>query len=71
MTFYLRQAWRDPRLAFQSAAGFRKIRAYGWDSIWLPDTFFRNDRSSATHNTTVDNKLVTITGDGDVRYVMK
>jgi len=71
MSFYLRQSWRDPRLTFQSASGMRKMRAYVWDDIWVPDTFFRNERSSHTHDNTVDNRRLTITNDGDVWYAMK
>jgi len=71
MSFYLRQSWRDSRLKFQSASGMRKMRAYVWDDIWVPDTFFRNERSSHTHDNTVDNRLLMIRNDGDIWYVMK
>jgi len=71
MTVYLRQSWNDPRLSFRSTSGLRKMRAYVWDDIWVPDTFFRSERSSTTHGVTVDNKLLTITDDGDIWYVIK
>ena len=71
MTLYLRQSWRDPRLSFESTSTLNKIRAYVWDDIWVPDTFFRNEISSTTHDLTVHNRLLTIKNDGDVWYVMK
>jgi len=71
MTMYLRQAWKDPRFSFRSTGKLHRVRADVWDDIWLPDTFFRNERSSTTHGVTVDNKLLRITDDGDVWYVMK
>ena len=44
MDLYLRQAWRDPRLAFEPFRNISKLRLMGkpWDSVWVPDTFFRN-----------------------------
>jgi len=71
VSLYLRQRWRDPRLSFQSASGLHKMRAYVWDDIWVPDIFFRGEKSSSTHDLTVDNKLLTIREDGDIWYVMK
>ena len=71
MTIYLRQKWRDERLALRNVTELRKIRAYVWNDIWLPDTFFRNEKSSSTHHVTVDNRLLTIKDDGDIWYVMK
>jgi len=68
---YLRQSWRDPRLSFESDTGLRKLRTYIWDDVWVPDTFFRSALSTTTHDVTVDNKLMTLTNDGDIWYVMK
>ena len=68
---YLRQEWRDERLALRNVTELRKIRAYVWNDIWLPDTFIRNEKSSRTHQLTVDNRLLTIRDDGDIWYVMK
>jgi len=70
---YLRQKWRDARLSFGSADEQRSIRAYVWDDIWVPDTFFRQDISSsaATYDITVENKFLTISNTGEVWYVQK
>jgi len=39
---YLRQAWRDPRLAFKDLNNKLVEVRLGdkkWDTIWIPDTF--------------------------------
>jgi len=70
VTMYLRQAWNDPRLA-QSDILSEGIRLYDWDKIWVPDTFFRHDLGSWVHHQTVPNKLMKLSKDGDIWYVMK
>jgi len=69
VTMYLRQAWRDPRLAFDDFDS--PIRMYAWYRIWIPDTFFREDLYSFVHDQTVFNKLMKLSSDGDVWYVIK
>jgi len=71
---YLRQSWRDPRLAFESfGTGVAKIRLLDdtWKRVWIPDTFFRNEKAAEFHDVTVDNRLMTLTEHGDVWYVVK
>jgi len=71
---YLRQAWRDPRLAFKSfGTGFQKIRLGedSWDGLWIPDTFFRNEKAAEFHDVTVNNRLMTLTDEGKLWYVVK
>jgi len=72
VTMYLRQSWNDPRLAFQHIGPQpTRIRTYLWDKIWVPDTFFRNDLHSFVHEQTVPNRLMTVSREGDVWYVIK
>jgi len=66
---YLRQAWRDPRLAFDDFHS--PIRIDAWYRVWIPDTFFREDLYSFVHDQTVPNKLMRLSSDGDVWYVIK
>ena len=70
VTMYLRQAWNDPRLTFDSSEVSR-IRIFEWDKIWIPDTFFRNDLYSFVHDQTVPNRLMTVASNGNVWYVLK
>ena len=75
---YLRQSWRDPRLQFTpSTPKLAKIRLgleyyRGNTSIWIPDTFFRNEKRAEFHRITVDNRLMRLTGTtGSIWYVSK
>jgi len=70
VNMYLRQSWRDERLSFHSADGLRKMRAYVWDDIWVPDIFIRHEKLSNRHHATV-NRLLRIEGSGDIWYVMR
>jgi len=72
----LRQQWQDPRLAYDppnNNARLKKIKlAEGmWQKIWIPDTFFRNEKKAAFHDITVSNRLLRLTNDGYLWYVTK
>ncbi|KAG5682910.1 hypothetical protein PVAND_012228 [Polypedilum vanderplanki] len=41
------------------------------ERIWVPDTFFANDKNSFLHDVTERNKLVRLAGDGSVTYGMR
>lgn len=41
------------------------------EKIWVPDTFFANDKNSFLHDVTERNKLVRLSGDGTVTYGMR
>lgn len=41
------------------------------EKIWVPDTFFANDKNSFLHDVTERNKLVRLAGDGSVTYGMR
>ena len=72
ITFYLRQSWTDPRLAFQPSGSVpSQIRLFDWDKIWVPDTFFRLETYSYVHMQTVPNKLLRLKNTGELWYVMK
>ena len=74
VSMYLRQAWRDPRLAFESfETGIDKIRLpeKSWKRLWIPDTFFRNEKEAEFHDVTVNNRMMTLTAQGDLWYVVK
>jgi len=70
VTMYFRQKWNDPRLAHRDI-GSQPMRLYLWDSIWVPDAFFRNDLCSFVHDQTVPNRLMRLSSNGDIWYVMK
>jgi len=72
VSMYLRQAWRDPRLAYEFGK-VNKIRLGddSWNKIWTPDTFLRNEKGADFHDVTVENRMLTLTSEGDLWYVTK
>ena len=71
---YLRQAWRDARLVFEPGDSRTKELRLGddsWTEIWIPDTFFRNEKRSAFHEVTVKNRLLRLNATGHLWYVVK
>ncbi|KAI1694210.1 neurotransmitter-gated ion-channel ligand binding domain-containing protein [Ditylenchus destructor] len=69
---YIRQFWRDPRLAFDTLTNDEAVDSsltVGIDmvkSIWVPDTFFPNEKKSFFHETTSHNSFLRIDNHGNV-----
>ncbi|KAK7500580.1 hypothetical protein BaRGS_00008155, partial [Batillaria attramentaria] len=70
MTFYLRRTWMDDRLAFPSYTRSEPLEldTRFVDKFWVPDIFFRNEKSAAVHNITVPNRLFHLYRNGTVMY---
>ncbi|GMT17660.1 hypothetical protein PFISCL1PPCAC_8957, partial [Pristionchus fissidentatus] len=73
LDFYMRQTWKDPRLAFADATapGEEKIPSLTvgvdyLDKLWKPDTFFPNEKKSFFHTATTHNSFLRIDPDGTV-----
>ena len=66
--FYFRQGWRDPRLSFAKSPGIENlyVGAEVADKIWVPDTFFANEKSAAFHTATTPNTFLRLGHAGDV-----
>jgi len=74
MSFYLRQQWRDPRLQYTPKSEKLKVIKMedgSWTRIWIPDTFFRNEKKAAFHDITVYNRLLRLNCTGFLWYVTK
>ncbi|XP_055333467.1 gamma-aminobutyric acid receptor subunit beta-like isoform X2 [Paramacrobiotus metropolitanus] len=72
LTLYLRQYWRDDRLAFAPNTNVQITLSGDFaNQIWVPDTFLANDKHSFLHDVTEKNKMVRLSGDGDVEYGMR
>ncbi|XP_076822491.1 gamma-aminobutyric acid receptor subunit beta-1-like [Clavelina lepadiformis] len=70
LTLYFQQKWKDERLAYKHdninvnlTLDNRVV-----DQIWVPDTYFVNDKKSYLHTVTRSNKLLRIEPDGTVLY---
>ena len=72
ITIYLNQYWQDERLAFSNNySNFMTLTGDFAEKIWVPDTFFANDKNSFLHDVTDKNKMVRLHGDGTVAYGMR
>jgi len=74
VSMYLRQAWKDPRLAYPKFRNkIDKVRLGDnmWKDIWIPDTFLRNEKAASFHGVTVENRMLTLSADGSLWYVTK
>ena len=66
---YFRQFWSDNRLQFNgSNFGIEKlvVGAEYIRLIWVPDTFFVNEKSAQFHAATQDNQFLRITDKGEI-----
>ena len=68
---YLRQRWRDPRLAYEHLDDRRAsmhLPDGSWDRIWIPDTFFPNEKGADFHTVTINNRYIRLHLDGSILY---
>ncbi|XP_064637586.1 glycine receptor subunit alpha-4-like isoform X2 [Lineus longissimus] len=68
ISVFFRQRWNDPRLQYTAyttpiTLGYNRV-----GEIWVPDTFFSNEKKANSHQITVPNKLLRIHPNGDVLY---
>jgi len=71
---YLRQSWCDKRLILEATHPKIinvRLGEDQWNRIWIPDTFFRNEKRATFHEVTVNNRLVRLNKTGFVWYVTK
>ncbi|XP_041359695.1 glycine receptor subunit alpha-3-like [Gigantopelta aegis] len=73
MNIYLRQRWTDHRLAFTnySKTTWLELDTKLMKKIWVPDTFFRNEKKGAFHDVTVPNRLMHLYRNGTIYYSMR
>ncbi|XP_073974611.1 resistant to dieldrin isoform X9 [Rhodnius prolixus] len=68
LDFYFRQFWTDPRLAYRKRPGVETL-SVGSEfikNIWLPDTFFVNEKQSYFHVATTSNEFIRIHHSGSI-----
>ncbi|ODM90108.1 Gamma-aminobutyric acid receptor subunit beta-like [Orchesella cincta] len=71
ITMYLNQYWKDERLAYSTRDDQLTLAGDFAEKVWVPDTFFANDKSSFLHDVTEKNKMVRLAGDGSITYGMR
>ncbi|XP_070493128.1 gamma-aminobutyric acid receptor subunit beta isoform X2 [Chironomus tepperi] len=73
LDFYFRQFWTDPRLAYRKRPGVEQL-SVGSDfvkSIWVPDTFFVNEKQSYFHIATTSNEFIRVHHSGAITRSMR
>ena len=74
MDMYFRQFWQDPRLSFEKRPNLDKlvVGAEYINQIWVPDTFFVNEKTAYFHKATTENQFLRILHTGEtlrsIRY---
>lgn len=71
LTLYLNQNWKDDRLSFSSENYELTLSGDFAEKIWVPDTFFANDKNSFLHEVTEKNKMIRLKSDGSISYGMR
>lgn len=68
MDFYFRQFWTDPRLAYKKRPGVETLSVGSEfiQNIWVPDTFFVNEKQSYFHSATTSNEFIRIHHSGSI-----
>ncbi|CAI5793278.1 gamma-aminobutyric acid receptor subunit beta-4 isoform X1 [Podarcis lilfordi] len=71
ITMYFQQSWRDKRLAYGDLPFNLTLDNRVADQLWLPDTYFLNDKKSFLHGVTVKNRMIRLHPDGTVLYGLR
>jgi len=71
-----RQKWLDPRLAYSDMEGevtgqLKYLTMTDPNKVWMPDTFFQNEKTGHFHNIIVPNVYIRIYPDGGVLYSIR
>ncbi|KAJ8298416.1 hypothetical protein KUTeg_024947 [Tegillarca granosa] len=70
---FLRQQWVDPRLQFhnKSTIPWLELDQKLIDKVWIPDTYFSNEKKATFHQVTVPNRLLHLYKNGTVFYSIR
>ncbi|XP_067889374.1 gamma-aminobutyric acid receptor subunit beta-3 isoform X1 [Heterodontus francisci] len=71
ITMYFQQYWRDKRLAYSGIPLNLTLDNRVADQLWVPDTYFLNDKKSFVHGVTVKNRMIRLHPDGTVLYGLR
>uniref|UniRef100_A0A8C4WWM1 Gamma-aminobutyric acid type A receptor beta4 subunit n=1 Tax=Eptatretus burgeri TaxID=7764 RepID=A0A8C4WWM1_EPTBU len=71
ITMYFQQSWRDRRLSYKNMNLSLTLDNRVADQLWVPDTYFLNDKKSFVHGVTVKNRMIRLHPDGTVLYGLR
>nr|KAG5711683.1 hypothetical protein BaRGS_016865 [Batillaria attramentaria] len=70
---FLTQEWQDERLHFANLTDSKwlEVDSKLMNSVWVPDVYFRNEKSASFHDVTVPNKYMHLYPEGRVVYSVR
>ncbi|KAH3831314.1 glycine receptor subunit alpha-2-like [Dreissena polymorpha] len=73
LDIFLRQKWTDPRLQYGHLyqKEHLELDSKMMDKVWVPDTFFPNEKKASVHTVTVPNKMMHVYKNGTVLYSIR
>ncbi|XP_078457388.1 gamma-aminobutyric acid receptor subunit beta-3-like [Lampetra fluviatilis] len=71
ITMYFQQYWQDKRLSYTDIPLNLTLDNRVADQLWVPDTYFLNDKKSFVHVVTVKNRMIRLHPDGTVLYGLR
>ncbi|TRY65547.1 hypothetical protein DNTS_020846 [Danionella cerebrum] len=71
ITMNLQQSWGDKRLSYPRIPLDLTLDNQVVHQLWVPDTYFLNDKKSFVHGVTVKNRMVRLHPDGTVIYSLR
>jgi len=72
MSMFLRERWKDDRLAFNISQLSRfELDGTFMEKIWIPDVYILNEKHTEFNLVTLPNKMVHIYPDGTVQISMR
>lgn len=73
MELFLTQEWKDERLHFANLTDSRwlEVDSKLMKDVWVPDVYFRNEKSASFHDVTVPNKFMHLYPEGLVVYSVR
>ena len=71
LTIYFQQSLKDKRLSYSGIPLNLTLDNRVADQLWVPDTYFLNDKKSFVHGVTVKNRMIRLHPDGTVLYGLR
>ncbi|XP_053400592.1 glycine receptor subunit alpha-2-like [Mercenaria mercenaria] len=70
LDIFLRQKWEDKRLKYENMTDLEWLEMDNkmMDKVWVPDTYFSNEKKASVHDVTVPNRMMHLYKNGTVLY---
>lgn len=65
---YFRTEWYDPRLTYNEIDRSLNLNAEMVERVWVPDTYFVNEKDARFHNVLSKNSLIRLTPLGHLLF---